>query len=96
MDREFKFPPNAGSSVSDTASSGEQAATTANGADATSGNTSRVHGNGPEEAGLTAVSMVTPSSVEVPPPPPIEKERSPTNHDDGEEDVGETEEISLN
>jgi hypothetical protein len=46
---------------------------------------------------LTAVDVVAPSNptVEVP-PPPIEKERVPMSPDDGEEDVGETEEISLN
>jgi chitin biosynthesis protein CHS5 len=49
-----------------------------------------------EEAGLTAVDVIAPS-VEVPPPPPIDKERPPTSsHDDGDEDLGETEEISLN
>jgi hypothetical protein len=48
---------------------------------------------------LTAVDVVAPSNstVEVPPPPPpIEKERVPMTPDDGDEDVGETEEISLN
>lgn len=51
-----------------------------------------------EEAKLTVVDEAAPSnsSVEVPPPPPIEKERPPIAHDEGEEDVGETEEISLN
>jgi hypothetical protein len=49
-----------------------------------------------EEAGLTAVDAVAPPSPVEVPPPPIEKERQPTSHDDGDEDVGETEEISLN
>ncbi|KAI0303895.1 hypothetical protein BC826DRAFT_980252 [Russula brevipes] len=49
-----------------------------------------------EEAGLTAVDVIAPSSPSEVPPPPIEKERPPTSHDDGDEDVGETEEISLN
>lgn len=51
-----------------------------------------------QEDGMTAVNVVAPSSVEVPPPPPVEKEKAPSgasNHDDIEE-VGETEEISLN
>ncbi|KZT00667.1 uncharacterized protein LAESUDRAFT_532227 [Laetiporus sulphureus 93-53] len=49
-----------------------------------------------EEASLNAVSAVAPSSVEVPPPPPVEKEvvHSPV-HDSADEDIGETEEISL-
>ncbi|KAI0759265.1 hypothetical protein BD413DRAFT_287637 [Trametes elegans] len=46
---------------------------------------------------LTTVGMVAPSSVEVPPPPPVEKERSLASANDlADEDVGETEEISLN
>jgi hypothetical protein len=89
MDREFKFPPNA-EDESHTLPPDQQ--TSASHAI----NTSRAHDDGPEEAQLTAVNIVAPSSVEVPPPPPIEKERSPINHDDGDDDVGETEEISLN
>ena len=43
------------------------------------------------------VVVITPSSVEVPPPPPVEKEKVVSHSaDDGEEDVGPTEEISLN
>jgi len=48
-----------------------------------------------DDVGLT-MPVVTPSSVEVPPPPPVEKERVGLAVDDGEEDVGETEEIELN
>lgn len=48
---------------------------------------------GPE---LTTVGMVAPSSVEVPPPPPVEKERPIGTSNDLDDDVGETEEISLN
>ncbi|KAI9513214.1 hypothetical protein F5148DRAFT_1145527 [Russula earlei] len=82
MDREFKFPPAAGSLESDNDSHGA----------GRTGDTFRA----PNE-GLTTVDKVAPSnpSVEVP-PPPIEKERPSTIHDDGDEDVGETEEISLN
>ena len=46
-----------------------------------------------EEVALTPVIT---QSVEVPPPPPVEKERSPIAADIGDEDVGDTEEISLN
>lgn len=88
MDREFKFPPTSSSPELGTASRGRQATGTG------PGNTQRVPDDA-EEAGLTAVDVIAPS-VEVPPPPPIEKERPPTSHDDGDEDVGETEEISLN
>jgi hypothetical protein len=45
--------------------------------------------------GSDEVAMVVPSSVEVPPPPPIEKERTTSTMSDLD-DVGETEEISLN
>jgi hypothetical protein len=94
MDREFKFPPATASPESDTASHGQQleAASTSR------RDTSHALADA-EEAGLTAVDVVAPSNsaVEVPPPPPpIEKERVPMSPDDGDEDVGETEEISLN
>lgn len=45
--------------------------------------------------GSDEVVTVTPSDVEVPPPPPIEKERATSSVSDLDE-VGETEEISLN
>ena len=44
---------------------------------------------------IDGVAMVVPSSVEVIPPPPIEKERMASSVSDLD-DVGETEEISLN
>jgi hypothetical protein len=85
MDREFKFPSSSGSD------------TTLHQPGTGTRETSRAPDDA-EEAALTAVDVVSPSNstVEVPPPPPIEKERSPTSQDDGDEDVGETEEISLN
>lgn len=48
-----------------------------------------------EDEGSDEVAMVAPSSVGVPPPPPIEKERTVLSVSDSD-DVGETEEISLN
>ncbi|KAF9498915.1 hypothetical protein BDN71DRAFT_1442896 [Pleurotus eryngii] len=40
--------------------------------------------------------VMTPSSIEVPPPPPVEKERSLSGSvDEGDDDVGETEDIPL-
>lgn len=48
------------------------------------------------ERGPTDAGVVPPSSVEVPAPPPVEKERVRNTVEDGEEDVGETEEIALN
>src|SRR6266403_3495175 len=84
MDREFKFPPPAVPPESDTASHGQQTASTG------ARDTSRAP-NDAEEAGLTAVDVVAPSSSTVEVPPPIEKERPPTSPDDGDEDVGETE-----
>ncbi|KAF9235574.1 hypothetical protein BU15DRAFT_64752 [Melanogaster broomeanus] len=48
------------------------------------------------ESDLTPESIITPSSVEVPPPPPVEKEnRRGIAEDDVEEEVGETVEIDL-
>ncbi|KAI0089359.1 hypothetical protein BDY19DRAFT_889851 [Irpex rosettiformis] len=47
-----------------------------------------------EEVSLTPLPVIQ-TSVEVPPPPPVDKERSPVGAD-MDEDVGETEEISLN
>jgi hypothetical protein len=49
-----------------------------------------------DDTGLTSVGVVAPSSVEVPPPPPVEKERVSHSVEEGEEEVGETEEIALN
>ena len=46
-----------------------------------------------EEVSLTPLPVIQ-TSVEVPPPPPVDKERSPVGADI-DEDVGETEEISL-
>lgn len=49
------------------------------------------------EDDMTPVAVVVPSSVEVPPPPPVEKEfqKSFVESEDGEEEVGETVEIDL-
>ncbi|KXN89004.1 Chitin biosynthesis protein CHS5 [Leucoagaricus sp. SymC.cos] len=41
-------------------------------------------------------SVISPSSIEVPPPPPVEKERSTSTVDDGEDEVGDTVEVPLN
>ncbi|TFK43985.1 hypothetical protein BDQ12DRAFT_623298 [Crucibulum laeve] len=45
-------------------------------------------------------SVITPSSIEVPPPPPVEKERrsvsASSGDEDGEDDVGDTVEVDLN
>jgi len=48
-----------------------------------------------EEAKLSPVPVITPSVVEVPPPPPVDKEVAP-HIPEGDDDLGETEEISLN
>ncbi|KAI0739261.1 hypothetical protein C8Q80DRAFT_1204980 [Daedaleopsis nitida] len=48
------------------------------------------------ESDMTAVGVIAPSSVEVPPPPPVDKERPIGSANDLDDDVGETEEISLN
>ena len=56
---------------------------------------SSASGNGAEPE-LTSASVVAPSSVEVPPPPPVDKERPLGSPNELDDDVGETEEISLN
>lgn len=43
-----------------------------------------------------ALTPVVAHGVEMPPPPPVEKERAPIAADIGDEEVGDTEEISLN
>jgi len=49
------------------------------------------------EAGLTTAGVVAPSSVEVPPPPPVDKEPPLSlSTMDSVDEIGETEEISLN
>jgi hypothetical protein len=42
----------------------------------------------------SAKPIITPSSIEVPPPPPVEKERSQSSVEDGD-DVGDTVDIPL-
>jgi hypothetical protein len=41
-------------------------------------------------------SIISPSSIEVPPPPPVEKERSHSSTVDEEDEVGDTVEVDLN
>lgn len=41
-------------------------------------------------------SVISPASIEVPPPPPVEKERLANTVDDGEDEVGDTVEVPLN
>jgi hypothetical protein len=80
MDRNFKFPSS--SSVSPPAIPDLPL--------------SKVNNGGEDDTGLMSVGVVAPSSVEVPPPPPVEKEKTGHVVEEGEEDVGETEEIALN
>lgn len=104
MDREFKFPPPSPTTAppvpqitpehmkmaqeareAEEARDGEEDVNVSKSEDDT------------EEAGLEAVGVVAPSSVEVPPPPQLERGNSMgSTTEDGDEDVGETEEISLN
>jgi len=42
------------------------------------------------------MDVVAPSSIEMPPPPPVEKKRVGQAVVEGGEDVGETEELALN
>jgi hypothetical protein len=84
MDRNFKFPPTSSPSPSPPTVQGLPSSNKPS-ADADE-----------DDAGLTSVGVVAPSIVEVPPPPPVEKERVGQAVEEGEEDVGETEEIALN
>jgi chitin biosynthesis protein CHS5 len=54
-----------------------------------------VPAHAPSDTEEVALTPATAQSVEVPPPPPVEKERMPMA-DLGDEEVGDTEEISLN
>ncbi|KDQ63964.1 hypothetical protein JAAARDRAFT_201433 [Jaapia argillacea MUCL 33604] len=86
MDRSFRFPPGGGETQSPPPPVPQHA-----------GQPQSPHAPPKnDDAGMTEVNVVAPSSVEVPPPPPVEKERVSRNHDEVEEEVGETEEISLN
>lgn len=55
------------------------------------------HESEESEEDESPVTVIPPSSVEVPPPPPIEKEnhRGYAESEEGDEEVGETEEIDL-
>ena len=81
MNRDFRFPRTAPSSPPEPAQSKKPA---------------------PRELDSTKLAqpasakpVVTPSSIEVPPPPPVEKERLQSNVEDGEDDVGDTVDIPL-
>lgn len=56
----------------------------------------RAPAHAPSDTEEVALTPVIAQSVEMPPPPPVEKERSPIAPDLADEDVGDTEEISLN
>ncbi|TFY67512.1 hypothetical protein EVG20_g3914 [Dentipellis fragilis] len=96
MDREFKFPPPAPppsyETTEGTAEEKEQPTLPSVSEGAQAGAQAE---DGPEEAGLTTVGVVAPSNGGIPPSPTLDSSSSITQ-DEGEEDVGETEEISLN
>ncbi|GAV99624.1 chitin biosynthesis protein [Lentinula edodes] len=55
-----------------------------------------------DDEGEQTAKMITPSAIEVPPPPPVEKERSTgslgshQSNDEGDDEVGDTVEVDLN
>jgi len=88
MNKSFKFPPDPTPSGPPPPVPGIPKDVVATAQKSKSSAEDRYGGNG-EESGRVA------SNVEVPPPPPIEKERATSTVSDLD-DVGETEEISLN
>lgn len=102
MSKNFKFPPDASDNppppVPSIPAQHQQAPTPPKPQSKPSGHASTET----EDVSLSAVpdhrgGVLTPSSVEVPPPPPVEKERTPGVADGiGFDELGETEEISLN
>lgn len=49
------------------------------------------------DAHVQPASVITPSSIEVPPPPPVEKEQlTSVSADESEDDLGDTVDIPLN
>ncbi|KAF7975167.1 hypothetical protein HWV62_10353 [Athelia sp. TMB] len=83
MDRAFKFPPDSPSSSPPIATAPPPVPS--------------LPATEDKEEGMERATVVAPSSVEVPAPPPVEKERtSESGGSEGDEDVGETEEIALN
>lgn len=92
MNKSFKFPPDPTSSESVPPVPGIPKDLPAATRKPKTGNEDKKPGEGEES---DEVAMIAPSSVEIPPPPPIEKERATSSVSDLD-DVGETEEISLN
>ncbi|KAH7906124.1 hypothetical protein BJ138DRAFT_1130104 [Hygrophoropsis aurantiaca] len=92
MDRNFKFPPANASPPPPVPSISVVPAE-----ESIPKTESATNGAAYGESDLTQVGVVAPSSVEVPPPPPIEKESRARNvtEEEGEEEVGETVEIDL-
>lgn len=82
MKRDFKFPPSSPPSGDNDSGSGSPKITE---------DAQKMKGHVKAQE-----SVISPSSIEVPPPPPVEKERSNSTVDDGEDEVGDTFEVPLN
>ncbi|KAJ3787750.1 fibronectin type III/BRCA1 domain-containing protein [Lentinula aff. detonsa] len=89
MNRDFRFPPNA--TETGAARKSPPAALPV-----------KQQGQVDDEGeGEQTAKMITPSAIEVPPPPPVEKERSTGSlgsrhsNDEGDDDVGDTVEVDL-
>ena len=87
MDRQFKFPPTSPPPLPLTEGPPQELQSTTSAQE-----------DGSEEVDLMSANVAVSSSVEVhlPPSPPSEREKHMAIADDVDEDVGETEEISLN
>ncbi|KAJ3839709.1 fibronectin type III/BRCA1 domain-containing protein [Lentinula raphanica] len=92
MNRDFRFPPNATSGTSEAVPSKQSPP----------GSLSVEQQDQIDDEGQQTAKMITPSAIEVPPPPPVEKERSTgslgsrQSTDDGDDEVGDTVEVDLN
>ncbi|KAE9395264.1 hypothetical protein BT96DRAFT_156992 [Gymnopus androsaceus JB14] len=99
MNREFRFPPEPSTSpvTTEAVPAGRKSPPAALPVQQHQGDEAE---DGEDEPSSLANRMITPSAIEVPPPPPVEKERSVSSgshqsHDDGDDDVGFTEEVDL-
>ncbi|KAJ4477439.1 hypothetical protein J3R30DRAFT_219362 [Lentinula aciculospora] len=88
MNRDFRFPPNAETTEAASARKSPPAALP-------------VQQGQLDDEGEQTARMITPSAIEVPPPPPVEKERSTgslgsqQSNDEGDDEVGDTVEVDL-
>jgi hypothetical protein len=99
MNKEFKFPPTSPVSSNAPAEHTPPAAVPSSALDDAEPLKKSPPVSANNEASGRPASMVTPSSIEVPAPPPVEKEKSMSKvslYESVEDDVGDTVDIPLN